>query len=437
MSKVLTPGRVRAVSGRPLPRMPPATRHLSLALVLLLVFIAAALAAQFWLERETRQLQAEGIAAKRAQLLKALEVLPRPPAEWDADYQRTLGAILGATVTVRPANPAAAAPARTAGQLAFDQALPGDPALAAHVTFAPAPTGRLFILHQWMIVAVLLLALLFLLVAGLLSLPRRGGGDGSAAPFLQSARREMRDLEQMARISVERGEALARESGARHRAEEDLELSRTLLGQSRDERVRLGRELHDNICQTLYAVSLTLEGVRGRLTPGAPGSAAERLDQCVAELRRLNHEVRVYLKGLEPDTLQRQRLAEALDAMLAAQVRPESIRLVRDIDEEATALVPPDQAAEVVNLLREAVSNSLKHSRARTLSVHARRGDGCVVFAVHDDGLGFDPATAVGQGHGLANMQARAEALGGSVQVVSGGGKGTRVLLTLPVTSAA
>ncbi|HTT55804.1 MAG TPA: ATP-binding protein [Opitutaceae bacterium] len=417
--------------------MPPATRHLSLALVLLLVFIAAALAAQFWLERETRHLQTEGIAAKRAQFLKALEVLPRPPAEWDAGYERTLGAILGATVTLRPANPAEAAAARAAGQLAFDQALPGNPALAAHVTFAPPPTGRLFILHQWMIVAVLLLALLFLLIAVLLSLPRRGGVDGSAAPFIQTARRDMRDLEQLARISVERGEALARESGARHRAEEDLELSRTLLGQSRDERVRLGRELHDNLCQTLYAVSLTLEGVRGRLAPGAAGNPAERIDQCVAELRRLNHEVRVYLKGLEPDTMQRQRLVEALDAMLDAQVRPESIRLVRDIDEEATALIPPDQAAEVVNLLREAVSNSLKHSRARTLSVHARRGDGCVVFAVHDDGLGFDPAAAVGQGHGLANMQARAEALGGSVQVVSGGGKGTRVLLTLPVTSAA
>ncbi|HTX65923.1 MAG TPA: ATP-binding protein [Opitutaceae bacterium] len=417
--------------------MPPATRHLSLALVLLLVFIAAALAAQFWLERETHRLQAEGIAARRAQLLTALEVLPRAPAAWDADYRRTLGAILGATVTLRPAGAAAAPGARETGPLAFDQALPGDPALVVHVTFAPPPTGRLVILHQWMSVAVLLLALLFLLVAVLLSLPRRGGDGGSAAPFLHSARREMRDLEQLARISVERGEALARESGARHRAEADLELSRTLLGQSRDERVRLGRELHDNICQTLYAVSLTLEGVRGRVAPGAPGSPAERLDQCVAELRRLNHEVRVYLKGLEPETMQRQRLVEALDAMLAAQVRPESVQLVRNIDEEAAALIPPEQAAEVVSLLREAVSNSLKHGRARTLTVHARRGEGCVVFAVHDDGLGFDPAAAAGQGHGLANMQARAEALGGSIQVVSGGGKGTRVLLTLPVSSAA
>ena len=416
--------------------MPPATRHLTFAIFLLLVFLAAALAAQFWLERETRHLQAEAVAAKRAQFLAALEVMPRAPADWDAEYQRRLGAVLGATVGLRPG--AEAPPVgRESGRLGFDYAFPDQPGFTAYVTFAAPPTSQLMALHEWTIVSVLLLALLFLLVAVLLAWPRRAGGESSTPPFLRTARREMQGLEHLARLSVERGEALARESGARHRAEEDLQLSRTLLGQSLDERVRLGRELHDNICQTLYAVSLTLEGVRGRLTADDAGTAGQRLDQCIAELRRLNHEVRVYLKGLEPAAVQGQRFIEALDAMLAAQVHPEATRLVRHIDEEATALIPPEQATEVVNLLREAVSNSVKHSRARTLTIHAQRGDGRVMLAVIDDGAGFEPAAAAGQGHGLANMQARAEALGGSIQIVSGAGKGTRVLLTLPVSSPA
>jgi two-component system, NarL family, sensor histidine kinase DevS len=436
MSKVLTPGAVRAVSGDPLPPMPPATRHFSLAIVLLLTFLAAALVAQFWLERETRHLQTEGIAAARTQFRAALEVLPRAPADWDADYERKLGAVLGATVTLqRGSGPTPAG--HEAGRLGFDHVFPGDPAFTAHVSFATPPASRILALHQWMVVAVLLVALLFLLVAILLAMPRRAPGEGSTPPFLQTARREMQGLEHLARLSVERGEALARESGARHRAEEDLQLSRTLLGLSYDEQVRLGRELHDNICQTLYAVSLTLEGIRGRVTSGGAGSPAERLDQCIAELRRLNHEVRLYLKGLEPAAVQRQRFIEALDAMLAAQVHPETTHLVRHIDEEATALIPPEQAAEVVNLLREAVTNSVKHSQARTLTIHAQRGDGRVILAVIDDGVGFDPAAGSGEGHGLANMQARAEGLGGSVQVVSGAGKGTRILLTLPVSSAA
>ena len=56
-----------------------------------------------------------------------------------------------------------------------------------------------------------------------------------------------------------------------------------------------------------------------------------------------------------------------------------------------------------------------------------------MVLAVQDDGAGFDPASDRGGGHGLSNMQARAAALGGKVEVTSSPGRGTRVLLTLPV----
>jgi len=77
-------------------------------------------------------------------------------------------------------------------------------------------------------------------------------------------------VEHFARISVERSEALQREAGARHRAEEDLQVSRTLLDRSMQKRVQLGRDLHDNICQTLYAVSLSLEGVRRTVADSAP-----------------------------------------------------------------------------------------------------------------------------------------------------------------------
>jgi signal transduction histidine kinase len=413
--------------------MLPLTRHLSLALVLLLVFLAAALTAQAWLQREARRVQAAALVARRAEFLKALEIIRRPPETWDADFQRTLGELMGGTVTLYGGAAPQSLEHLAPGLLGFDHKFSGDDRLHARVVFAAPAASRLVVVHDRMLVAVILLALLLLMVPILMALPHRSSADDGGHPPWPGARAEMSGLEHFARISVERGEALERETGARHRVEEDLQLSRTLLGHSLEERVQLGRELHDNICQTLYAVSLALEGLR-RKVAGA-SDAEERLDQCIKELRRLNHEVRSYLMELEPGAVNRQPFTDALNDMLASNGGAGSPRVVQKLAPDAIALIAPERATEVVNILREAVSNSLQHARARTVTVRAIRGDGAVVLAVQDDGAGFEPVAA-GPGHGLGNMQARAAALGGTLKVISAPGKGTRVLLTLPVISA-
>ena len=301
--------------------------------------------------------------------------------------------------------------------------------------FAAPAASRLVALHERMLVALVLLVLVMMAMSVLVALYRRAAGESDSRALLPDARSNMLGLEHLARISVERSEALQREAGARHRAEEDLQVSRTLLDRSMQERVQLGRNLHDNICQTLYAVSLSLEGVKRTAAGAGTGTTGLRLDQCIAELRRLNHEVRSYLKDLEPDGILSQPFIEAVEAMLAGQSRSEGPKLVQDLQPDATGLITPEQTPEVVNVLREAVSNSIQHGRARTITLQARRGEQSVVFAVHDDGIGFECSTAGGKGHGLANMQARAAELGGAVKIVSAPGKGTRVLLSIPVAS--
>jgi len=415
--------------------MQPITRHLATALVVLIVFVAAALTGQAWLQRETRHLRAATVGARRAQLEQALAMTHRTADTWDDAFQADLGKLLGGTVTLVSRPPAAEPGAAVSGQWVFEAALPGRTDAAIRVAFAVPATARLAAVSERLLLAVSLLAVLLLMISMVFALPRRapGAGAGSREPW-PAARTEMQGLEHFARLSVERTEALARESGARVRAEEDLQLQRTLLGQSREEREQLGRELHDNICQTLYAVSLTLEGVRKKL--GGAGETEQRLDQCVAELRRLNREVRAYLQDLEPGGGPHGPFGEALEAMLATQATAGGVRLVRNLDPEVTALIAPEQATDAVNIVREAVSNSLRHGQARTITVRAARGENSVVVAVQDDGTGFDPAEPRGGGHGLVNMQARARALGGFVEVTSAPGKGTRVLLTLPVGSA-
>jgi len=407
------------------------TRQSVLALGLLLLFVVAALLAQAWLQRESRRFQADAIAAKGDQMTRALECLPLPgsPAEEEA-FRSRLGRLIDATVTAATSAPV---DAKTPGLLAFDCRLSGERGALLRVSFAAPAAGRLAAAHERMLVAITLLAVLFLTLVTLLGLQRRGaGGDDTRAPW-DTARAERLGVEHFARMSVEHAEALDRESGARHRAEEDLQVSRSLLDQSLEHRVRLGRELHDNLCQSLYALCLTLESLRPKLA----GSGAEaRLEQCIAELRRLNREVRAHLRDLEPAAMHGQAFAEALASMLAALAAGSRVRIDRDLEAEALGLISPEQTTELVNLLREAVSNSLRHSGADAVSIHARRGDRNVVFAVQDNGAGFDLAEAEHRGHGLSNLRARATVLGAEVRVVTAPGKGTRVSITLPVTSA-
>jgi signal transduction histidine kinase len=193
--------------------------------------------------------------------------------------------------------------------------------------------------------------------------------------------------------------------------------------------------LHDNISQTLYAVCLTLESVqkKGALAP----DLQQRVDQCMAELRRLNQEVRAYLRDLEPASVASHSFTGALNDLIASIAAGQDVRIEQKLDDEAVALIPPIHIAEIMNILREALSNSLRHGRARHITLLAGRSEETVALAVQDDGLGFTPAPERGRGHGLGNMQARAAALGGSLRIESAAGKGTRVLLTLPVASLA
>lgn len=413
------------------------TRSLGLALLLLLLFLGAAVALQWWLRRETGQLQGVAVEEVRERLARALAVSDRSPASWDAAFRRELGALLGGTVEYFP-GAVQPAPASPGTALAFTQKVAGAAGGQIRVAFTPPALLKVQVLHQRVLAAMVLLALLLAIVPLLLvflSARQTPAGDtGSHTPWA-AARAQAAGMEHFAKISHERGAALDQEHGARVRAEEDLQVNRTLLGQSVAERVRLGRELHDNICQTLYAVCLTLESVQKRadFTP----ELQQRIDLCMTELRRLNQRVRTYLEELEPAHVTGQSFSGALHDLIGSFAAGQEVKIEQRLDQEAVALIAPGHFAEIMNILREAMSNSLRHGQARRITLLAGRSDQMIALSVQDDGGGFTPTGAAPSGHGLGNMQARAAALGGSLHIESTPGKGTRVLLTLPVASPA
>ncbi|HWA25453.1 MAG TPA: ATP-binding protein [Lacunisphaera sp.] len=416
--------------------MSPNTRSIGLAILLLLLFLGAALALQWWLMRETRHLQNLAIEEQRARLERIIAVSGRPPERWDATFQRELGAMLGGSVQLYRAVTPPAAVIASPVTLGFTERLASAPDWEVRATFAAPALLRGEVMRQRMLAAIVLLALLLALVPLLivvLEARRSVVGDGiTRAPWNES-RAQAVGLEQFARLTHERTAALQAEHGARLRAEEDLQVNRTLLDQSVAERIRLGRDLHDNICQTLYAVCLTLESVRKK--SALTSEMSQRMDQCLLELRRVNQEVRAYLEELEPGRVHGQSFAVALAGMLSALPTTEDVRIERRMDPDTVGQIPPHQVAEIMSILREALSNSLRHGHARHITLLAGRSDEAIALSVQDDGIGFSPNGQ--RGHGLGNMRARATGLGGSLQVESAPGKGTRVILNLPVHALA
>lgn len=272
------------------------------------------------------------------------------------------------------------------------------------------------------------LALTAALVLGQAS--RLGRGD-SRAPF-RATRTEVGALAKLAESSVAQGAELSRERDVRRRAEEDARLKQQLLTQSLDEKIRLGHDLHDGIIQSLYAAGLTLESVRA-LVKANPDEAERQLEATRASLNDAIRDVRAYIVGLAPENLRRAGFAHALSALLGELRAGREAQFDMKIDDEAAALLSPEQSIEALQIAREAVSNALRHGRATQITLRMHKGDREVCLLVQDNGAGFNAARVREGGLGLGNMRARAERIGASLRVISAPGEGARILATLPV----
>jgi signal transduction histidine kinase len=198
------------------------------------------------------------------------------------------------------------------------------------------------------------------------------------------------------------------------------------------ERDRIGRDLHDGIIQSLYAVSLSLEDVP-EIMVSSPSEAEGRVDAAIDSLQASIRELRNFIYGLRPETLDGSDVAAGIVTLTEQFGHNTLIEVELDVDAEAGRDLSVEHGAELLKLVREALSNAARHSKASRLIVTLRRTDGHLTLAVADDGIGFDTAAPLAAGHdGLGNMQARAEATGATMVVESGAGRGTRIIVEWP-----
>ena len=220
-----------------------------------------------------------------------------------------------------------------------------------------------------------------------------------------------------------------------HQAQREAELSHRLVATQEDERRRLATVLHDNTSANLATLDVMLRTAAERQDAGAENGSALLLDDALALLKDTTHGIRDVCAELRPPVLDYAGLTSALEAYARRFAERTGIAVHVDCA-HAGARSAPETESHLFRVVQEAMANSAKHSGAAQIDIKLRRGDGCLVLTVADDGCGFEPA-ALGEhgrppGLGLLTMQERAEFAGGSCAIESRPGAGTRVTVSMP-----
>jgi GAF domain-containing protein len=221
--------------------------------------------------------------------------------------------------------------------------------------------------------------------------------------------------------------------------------SARLFGQARElallqERDRIAKELHDGIIQTIYAVGLNLDYCRLTLHEN-PDDVEARLGDATAGLNRAISDIRNYILNLTHRVGGVVGLREAAEGLAREYEQsggpghlPVSITV--EIDDEASTAAPAERRMELVQVLREALANAMRHARATSVTVAGRVEGGQLALIVADDGIGFDTsAGSTQEHHGLRNMANRARLLDGHLEIESAPGRGTTITIVAPLTA--
>jgi signal transduction histidine kinase len=195
-----------------------------------------------------------------------------------------------------------------------------------------------------------------------------------------------------------------------------------------EDRQRIARDLHDSIIQDLFAVGLTLQMVGANAEDDEVRTsirqAAEQLDASIAALRR-------FIFDLRPPVWGTRDLKEELSDLLGRLAVPYDTSIAIGVTGPVDDL-PAELVEDILQVVREAASNALRHAKADLVSVSISRGVDRLLVTITDRGAGFDPATTP-KGMGLENIKSRAEAAGGEAEIISAPGEGTTVRVVLPV----
>ncbi|HLO31342.1 MAG TPA: GAF domain-containing sensor histidine kinase [Anaerolineales bacterium] len=199
-----------------------------------------------------------------------------------------------------------------------------------------------------------------------------------------------------------------------------------------EERERIGMDLHDGIIQAIYGVGLSLESALHSFEED-PENAKTRVRNSIESLNQSIRDLRAYILDLRPRQMGSEGLMSGLNRLIT-EFRANTLSKVQITGTDNDLLGLPQACSMVLfHICQEALANIAKHAKATQVEISLWSTEERVLMEIHDNGKGFEmeKMSAI-IGHGLANMQTRARAVGGDVDISSVVGEGTTVLAWVP-----
>ncbi len=200
-----------------------------------------------------------------------------------------------------------------------------------------------------------------------------------------------------------------------------------------EERERIGMDLHDGIIQSLYGIGLSMENARVGVENGRK-DAIQQINLSLEALQSAIADIRAYILDLRPRQLRHSNLFEGMQSLIREFRANTLIEVEMEGSAEEVAGLEGEQVEALYHIFQEALSNIAKHAKATHVSIRLWRREDRLLLRILDNGKGIENSQPRRRlGHGLTNMQARAEGVGGGIEIISIRNQGTQLTAWVPL----
>jgi signal transduction histidine kinase len=210
-----------------------------------------------------------------------------------------------------------------------------------------------------------------------------------------------------------------------------LKRNEQILADALEERIRLGRDLHDGVIQSLFAAGMSLSSTRDLIRQD-PARAERAVDEMRDRLNDIIRDVRAFIVGMEPEFLRQKTFAEAVHALIEALCHVRLISVKTDLPEALGEKLSGDQKIHALQLIRELLLHCLRHDHTTALSLALSTAPDGLTLSFQGGDDGFEGGNSQISNTGIATIAARARASRVRCDVFTSSGQAARVAVRYP-----